>query len=73
MSKPLSDRLPTADEFLFSQGVPIENYYLDRRQGFEVVCFTDENGREFYLHISNDDLHASVVARLIKLGVKTRQ
>jgi hypothetical protein len=67
-----SVEIPSADEFLFGGGAKLEDYFLDRSHGFEVLCFIGKDGREFDVRVSNEELFKSAVARLIELGVRIR-
>lgn len=64
--------LPTADEFLFGRRMTVDDYFIDEEQGFELICFTDKEGREFDLHVNDERLKAFAVARLRALGVRVK-
>ena len=64
------DEPPTADEFLFGAGLRLQDYYIGRTPISEVICFRNEEGREFDLLISDDKLYAAAKMRLLELGVR---
>jgi hypothetical protein len=64
--------MPNVDEFLFGRGLTVRNYFIDTRDGFELICFTHSDGREFDLSVSDDRLKLAAVARLKALGVQVR-
>lgn len=59
-----------ADKFLADRGIPISNYYIEITPHSELICVKSEEGREFDLPISNEDLSKAVKARLKELGVQ---
>ena len=61
---------PTADELLFGRGLTVNDNYIDTQHGFDLICFTNSDGRNFDLRVSDDRLHAAAVARLKSLGVR---
>jgi len=63
---------PTADELLFSRGMTVDDYFIDDAHGGELICFVDENGRAFDLHVSDEHLKTAAVARLRALGVRVK-
>jgi hypothetical protein len=65
----MSDR-PTPHEFLFGRGLTLQHYFIERTPVSEVIGFTDDNGRAFDLHISDDELALSAKSLLLELGVR---
>lgn len=63
------ERMPTPDEFLFGNGARVEDYFIRRTPISEVIC-TIEDGQEYSLLISNQELFEGVRARLLELGVR---
>lgn len=58
------------DNFLFGNGVTILDYFLRVTPISESLCFTNREGREFYLPISDDELAEAAIQRLKDLGVR---
>jgi len=50
----------------------VNDYFIDDEHGFELICFTDKDGREFDLHVNDERLKASAVARLRALSVRVK-
>ncbi len=63
--------LPPVDEALFGGGLKIENYYINVSYGYELICFVDDNGKDYNLLTSSDLLAKRMLARLRELGVRT--
>jgi hypothetical protein len=61
---------PTIDDFLFSDGLKLEDYFIQVTPVSEVLCYVGPGGREFYLPISNDELADAALRRLRELGVR---
>lgn len=59
-----------ADEFLFAQGVTIDNYFIEITPVSEMICYRNSEGREFDLPINDPELYKAVVSRLKELGVR---
>ncbi|WP_208449718.1 hypothetical protein [Burkholderia ambifaria] len=59
-----------ADEFLFSQGLTIENYFIEITPVSEMICYRNSEGREFDLPINDPELYDAAVSRLRALGVR---
>ncbi|OXI87195.1 hypothetical protein CFB40_16095 [Burkholderia sp. AU31652] len=59
-----------ADEFLFAQGLTIENYFIELTPVSEMICYRNSEGREFDLPINDPDLYDAAVLRLKELGVR---
>ncbi|MGH1423069.1 MAG: hypothetical protein ACRBEQ_14750 [Hyphomonas sp.] len=70
MSVEDTEQIPTPDEFLFSKGLELMDYYVRRTPFGEIVGLVHRDGREFDLLISNDELFDAVIARLLGLGVR---
>lgn len=63
------ESLPNVDEYLFGNGMKLDDYYIQQTPVSEVVCYRNAEGRDFYLHINNPDLDEAVTRRLKELGV----
>jgi len=57
------------DEYLFRNGMRLEDYFLDQRGCGELIGFRNAEGQDFHLMIS-DALGARLTARLKALGVR---
>ncbi len=64
------ETVPTADEFLFGLGLKLDDYFIERSPVSEVICFKNDDDRVFDLAITNEDLRAAALSRLIELGVR---
>jgi hypothetical protein len=58
------------DERLFGSGLTLDDYFLSRTPFSEVILYTEKNGGECYLSVSNDELAQLMKKRLIELGVR---
>ena len=65
-----ADMPRSIDEFLFGGDLELKNYYIERTPISEVICFTTADGREYDLAISDPQVQADAVARLVELGVR---
>jgi hypothetical protein len=61
---------PTVDDFLFGEGLKLEDYFIRVTPVSEVLCYVGPGGREFYLSISDDELADAALQRLRDLGVR---
>jgi hypothetical protein len=61
------------DERLFGSGLTVADYFLSRTPFSEVILYTEKNGGEFYLSVSNDELAQLLKMRLIELGVRVEE
>jgi hypothetical protein len=59
-----------ADQFISESGIEIEKFYIEVTPYSTMVCYSNEEGREFDLPISDENLAQAVVARLRGLGVR---
>lgn len=57
------------DEFLFKNGKKLENYFIEKTPVAKTIGYSEE-GEEFNLVISNNELYELSVARLLALGVR---
>nr|CCA86316.1 hypothetical protein RALSY_40534 [Ralstonia syzygii R24] len=60
----------TADEFLFGQGLKLEDYFIELTPVSEMLCYRNAEGRTFDLPINDAALAAAVFERLKGLGVQ---
>ncbi|WGS41646.1 hypothetical protein LFL97_18335 [Burkholderia sp. JSH-S8] len=58
------------DEFLFGQGLQLEDYFIEQTPASEMLCYRNAEGRTFDLPINDPELAAVVFERLKALGVK---
>lgn len=58
------------DEFLFSRGLTVEDYFIEQTPVSEMLCFRNSDGREFDLPINDSAMANAVLARLKDLGVR---
>jgi len=61
-----------AEEFLEERGFDLEKIYIEKTPVSEMICFIDENGREFDLPISDEKLLAAVIGHLMAKGVRVK-
>lgn len=64
------DDMPTPDEFLFGNGLELDDYFIARTPVADLVCANGGDGRDYRLLIGNDQLREAVLARLLELGVR---
>lgn len=64
--------LAAADELLFGRGMMVDDYFIDDEHGFELICFVGKDGRDFDLHVSDERLKVSAIARLRELGARVK-
>lgn len=74
METKLSTKLPAltdefVDDFLFKNGLTLNDYFIYKTPNSESICFKEGNGQKFHLSIGNDELFKAAFARLIALGV----
>jgi hypothetical protein len=58
-----------ANQFISDSGIDIGKFFIEITPHAEMVCFVNEEGREFDLPISNAELAKAVVVRLKELKV----
>jgi hypothetical protein len=58
------------DGYLFRNGMTLAEYFISVTPFSQTVCFKDQDGKEFYLSISDDMLEEKIRLRLIELGVE---
>jgi hypothetical protein len=61
------------DQRLFGSGRRVSDYVLCRTPRSEVIMYTDNSGKAFYLSINNDELWGLLKKRLVELGVKIQE
>lgn len=59
-----------AMEFLFGRGQTLDNYYIEVTPYSEMLCYRNEEGREFDLPINDEELAQAVLLRLREMGVR---
>lgn len=59
-----------ANQFISDSGIEVEDFFIEITPFSEMVGYTNSEGREFDLPISDENLAKAVIARLIKLGVR---
>jgi hypothetical protein len=64
---PMAERV---EQFLFGQGMRLEDYFLEQSPVAEVICYRNAHGRQYDLLISDDALEDAAVRRLKDLGVR---
>ncbi|MET1257213.1 hypothetical protein [Aliikangiella maris] len=64
-----SKKIPTdLDDYLFGNGLTIENYFVRVTPFSETICYRNGEGKEFYLTVNNDEFEEKLRSRLIELG-----
>lgn len=58
------------EQFLFGQGLALNDYYIEQSPVAEVICYRNSQGREYDLLISDDELADAAIKRLKDLGVR---
>jgi len=61
---------PNADEFLFNQGMELDDYYIRKTPVSEEICYLGPGDREYVLLIGDRELARSALDRLKELGVR---
>ena len=64
------DMRDLADKFIAESGIEIGKFYIEVTPYSEMLCFTNEEGREYDLPISDEGLANAVLSRLRELGVR---
>ncbi len=59
-----------ATEFLFGRGQTLDSYYIEVTPYSEMLCYVNEEGREFDLPINDEELAQAVLLRLREMGVR---
>lgn len=59
-----------ADKFIADKGIKLSNYYIEVTPYSELICFRSEDGQEYDLTISDENLAVAVKNRLREVGVK---
>jgi len=59
----------SVDDFLFANGMRVEDYFIEQTPVSEVLCYKNAAGRKFDLLIDDERLAAAAKARLRQLGV----
>ncbi|MDH5228445.1 MAG: hypothetical protein OEZ58_09210 [Gammaproteobacteria bacterium] len=67
------DMRDLADKFIAETGVEIGRFYIEVTPYSEMLCFTNEDGREYDLPISDESLADAVFSRLRELGVRVEE
>ena len=66
-----SKKLPTdLDEYLFGNGLTLERYFVRVTPFSETICYRNDEGKEFYLTVNDDQFEERLRARLVDLGVQ---
>lgn len=60
----------TVEEFIYERGLSLESYYIEQTPYSEMLCYKNNDGREFDLPIGDPVLADAVMAKLKQLGVK---
>ncbi|MBP4049476.1 hypothetical protein J9978_08190 [Chromobacterium violaceum] len=58
------------DAYLFKSGTKLEQYFIERTSGADVICYIDPDGHCFDLFVDDDKLYSNLRDRLLDLGVK---
>jgi hypothetical protein len=61
---------PKIDNFLFDQGMHVENYFIEKSPDAEIICYLNAEGRLFDLAITDSELANRALERLKQLGVR---
>ena len=59
-----------ANQFIAESGIDVEKFFIEITPYSEMVGYTDEEGREFDLPISDENLGRAVRTKLKELGVR---
>ncbi|WP_426339030.1 hypothetical protein ACN9MZ_22035 [Pseudoduganella sp. S-14] len=57
-------------EFLFGRGQTLDSYYIEVTPCSEMLCYVNEEGREFDLPINDEELAQAVLLQLREMGVR---
>jgi len=57
-------------EYLFSQGMTLAHYWIERTAISEVICYKNVEGRDFDMLIADDRSAHVIKQRLLALGVR---
>ena len=66
-----SKKLPTdLDDYLFGSGLTLENYFVCVTPFSETICYRNNEGKEFYLTVNDDEFEEKLRGRLVDLGAE---
>jgi hypothetical protein len=63
--------LPTdLDGYLFQNGLTLDSYFVRITPFSEAICYRNDEGKEFYLTVNDDDFEEKLRERLVELGAE---